>query len=200
MIEKDSRPLYDRRMSSDGPRNGLAPSLLVSMPQLTDPNFSQTVVLLCEHGPDGAWGLVLNRPTGKTAANAVQLMPPPTGDSGLELWVGGPVEPQRGCLLLSEPPQGEEAVRIADGLYISVSADLLRRLIEGPQAPRTRLLMGYAGWGPGQLDDELTESSWLFSDIALEIVFDTAPSVMWEAAIRRLGADPANLQTSSGVH
>lgn len=187
-------------MSPESERQGLAPSLLVSMPQLTDPNFSQTVVLLCEHGPDGAWGLVLNRPTGKTAASAVQLVPAPTTDSGLELWVGGPVEPQRGCLLLSDVPGGEDAVRVADGLYISVSADLLRRLIEGPRTPRTRLLMGYAGWGPGQLDTEITESAWLFTDIALEIVFDTAPDLMWKAAIRRLGADPANLQASSGVH
>jgi putative transcriptional regulator len=186
-------------MTSDR-SDGLAPSLLLSMPQLTDPNFSQTVVLLCEHTAEGAWGLVLNRPTGKTAASAVQLVPPTEHDSGLELWVGGPVEPQRGCLLLSTPPTGDDAVRIADGLYISVSIDVLRRLIDGPKVPRARLLMGYAGWGPGQLDDEITASAWLFTDIALELVFETAPNMMWETAIRRLGADPANLQASGGVH
>ncbi len=187
-------------MDQNREANGLAPCLLVSMPQLTDPNFSQTVVLLCEHSADGAWGLVLNRPTGKTAASAVQLTPPPIGDSGLELWIGGPVEPRRGCLLIGEAPGSENSIRICDGLYLSVSTDLLSRVIEGPKTTRTRLLMGYAGWGPGQLDSELTESAWLFTDIWLEIVFETAPNAMWEAAIRRLGADPANLQTSSGVH
>jgi putative transcriptional regulator len=181
--------------------SSVAPALLLSMPQLDDPNFSHTVVLLCQHSPEGAWGLVLNRPTGTPAVQAVKMDPPVKASNSLDLWVGGPVEPERGCILMGDDPQDEEAVEICDGLYISGSASLLRRLMEDDQAPaRTRLLMGYAGWGPGQLDAELRESAWLISDVDLGLVFDGDAMLMWERAIRRLGADPGSLQMSQGVH
>ncbi len=181
-------------------RPSLAPALLMAMPQLVDPNFHRAVILLCEYSADGAWGLVLNRPTGKPAASVIEFTSALSGDSGLELWTGGPVEPQRGALLLPEEPVGEDAFEVSPGIFVSSSAELLRKLIEGPAAARARLLMGYAGWGAGQLDRELTESSWLISDVAAEIVFDTKPAEMWESAIRRLGVDPAALHASSGVH
>lgn len=188
-------------MTDDEPeRPKLAPALLLSMPQLNDPNFRRTVVLLCEHSNDGAWGLVLNRPTGKHARDVVELTAPVEHDSGLEVWTGGPVEPQRGCLLLAEEPLGSEAFEVSPGVFIAVSADLLRQIVEGAPVARSRLLMGYAGWGPGQLDRELTESSWLISDVSTHIVFDTPSTEMWEAAIRRLGVDPAALHASSGIH
>lgn len=188
-------------MTDDEPvRPKLAPALLISMPQLIDPNFRRTVVLLCEHSNEGAWGLVLNRPTGKRAAAVVDFAPPVVGDSGIEVWTGGPVEPQRGCLLLPEEPLGSEAHEVSPGVYLAVSAELLRSLVEGPAVARSRLLMGYAGWGPGQLDRELTESSWLISDVPVDVVFDTKAADMWEAAIRRLGVDPRVLHASSGIH
>ncbi len=181
--------------------SSVAPALLLSMPQLDDPNFHHTVVLLCQHSPEGAWGLVLNRPTGTPAVEAVKLDPPVRAANSLDLWVGGPVEPERGCILMGDDPQDDEAVEICDGIYISGSASLLRRLMEDEHAPaRTRLLMGYAGWGPGQLDAELRESAWLISDVDLGLVFDVEAPTMWEVAIRRLGADPGALQMSPGVH
>lgn len=176
------------------------PTLLLAMPQLDDPNFRRSVVLLCQHTEDGAWGIVLNRPTGQAASKVVQMEPPLGADSGLEIWIGGPVEPQRGCVLLGEDPCDGEAVEVVNGLYLSGSATLLRRLLEGAPPARTRVFMGYAGWGPGQLEDELQQSSWLFTDPDLDLVFDTPAATMWETAIRRLGADPTNLQVSSGVH
>ena len=77
---------------------------------------------------------------------------------------------------------------------------LLREVLEATPAPRARVLAGYAGWGPGQLDEELAQSAWLLADIDLDIVFDTAAEAMWETAIRRMGADPSSLTTSHGVH
>ena len=186
---------------SDPRRASLAPSLLVSMPQLNDPNFHRSVILLCEHGEEGAFGLVLNRRTDTPASDVVRLTPPIEIESGLELWIGGPVEPERGWILMGAEPTDVESVRVCDGVYLSTSPNLLRRLLENPPPPRTRLLTGYAGWDAGQLDAELSASAWLTSKIDLDIIFDTQAPDMWEMAIRRLGADPSLLQMGSGeVH
>ena len=174
-------------------------ALLLSMPQLQDPNFSRTVVLLCDYGPEGAFGLVLNRPTDMAASTMVRLEPPVAGGNDLPLFIGGPVEPERGWILLgSEPPADFKLIR--DGLYLSTSQALLRDVLEATPAPRARIIAGYAGWGPGQLDEELAQSSWLMSDVDLDLVFDTPADAMWETAIRRMGADPSMLTTSHGVH
>jgi putative transcriptional regulator len=184
------------------PAPSVAPSLLLSMPQLNDPNFSRTVVLLCQHDADGAWGLVLNRPTGHPAASVVEIDPPLDNPNGLEVWSGGPVATERGCILMGEaPPDEADAVEVAEGLFISGSPKLLREILEGRTLPdRTRLLVGYAGWGPGQLEAEMEQSAWLITEVDTEVVFDIAAERMWETAIRRLGADPGTLQASRGVH
>lgn len=174
-------------------------ALLLSMPQMQDPNFARTVVLLCDYGPQGAFGLVLNRPTDMPATAMVRLDPPVVGGNELPLWIGGPVEPQRGWILLADEPSAEFK-SIRDGLYLSTSQDLLREVLETRPAPRARVLAGYAGWGPGQLDEELAQSAWLMGDVDLDIVFDLPPDVMWETAIRRIGADPSALTMSHGVH
>jgi putative transcriptional regulator len=176
------------------------PTLLLSMPQLQDPNFARTVVLLCDFLPEGAFGLVLNRPTAMSASTMVKLDPPVIGGNDLPLWSGGPVEPQRGWILVGEAPEEPEYRTIVDGLYLSTSPSLLRRVLQSSPSPRARVLAGYAGWGPGQLDEELAQSAWLMADVDLDLVFDTDPASMWETAIRRLGADPSALQTSHGVH
>jgi len=173
----------------------------VSMPQLDDPNFHQSVVLLCEHDPQGAFGLVLNRRTQTPASSVVRLTPPVETDNGLELWIGGPVEPERGWILTGAEPGDDEAVRVTDGVYLSTSQDLLRHLLEQSSPTRTRLLTGCAGWGAGQLDAELLASAWLTADADADYIFTTQADVMWEATIRRLGADPSHLQMGGGhVH
>ena len=174
-------------------------SLLLSMPQLQDPNFARTVVLLCDYGPEGAFGLVINRPTDVPATTMVRLVPPILGGNDMPLWIGGPVEPQRGWILLSDEPSAEFKC-IRDGLYLSTSPALLREVLEARPAPRARVLAGYAGWGPGQLDAELAQSAWLMGNVDLDIVFDVPAAAMWETAIRRLGADPSTLTMGHGVH
>jgi putative transcriptional regulator len=182
---------------------GLAPSLLLAMPQLQDRNFARSVVLLCEHGREGALGFVVNRPTDVRAAGAVVLDPPVERDNGLSLWTGGPVEPQRGFLLLGEDPGSHDSQRISDGLHLTASLDVLRRMLEAPPdqlaGQRCRLLLGYAGWGPGQLDAELAASAWLSAPLDPALVFDTPPEEMWTRAIRGLGIDPFALQPAPGV-
>ena len=99
--------------------DSLAPTLLLSMPQLTDENFERTVVLLCEHSPEGAFGLVLNRPTTTAAAEAVAFDPPLETTRGPLLWQGGPVEPQRGWILLGETVDEDAQREVAPGVYLS---------------------------------------------------------------------------------
>jgi len=183
--------------------SSLAPALLLSMPQLVDPNFNRTVVLLCKHGDDGALGLVVNRPLVTTGRVTVNLDPPVSTDRELQVWVGGPVEPQSTWILVGRDPDQEgemPGIRIADNMYLSTSPHLLRRLLEPAPPPIARLIVGYAGWRPGQLEAELHASAWLMSDVDRDLVFNTPAEKMWEAAIRRLGADPATLQMSRGVH
>jgi len=170
------------------------------MPQLRDPNFAQTVILLCDYLPEGAFGLVVNRPTDAAATSMVRVEPPVESGNDLVLYTGGPVEPGRGWILTAEEPVETDYRTIVDGLYLSTSPALLRRVLETRPSPRAVVLAGYAGWGPGQLDAELAQSAWLMSDVALDIIFDTDPGIMWEAAIRRIGADPSTLQMSHGVH
>lgn len=178
----------------------ITPALLLSMPQLNDPNFGRTVVLLCEFAEEGAFGLVINRPTEFPAADVVQLVPPVVAANDLPLWIGGPVEPERGWILLSETRERDEAREIAPGLFLSASPDVLRRVLESAMPPPARVIAGYAGWGPGQLDQELSDSSWLMADVDAAFLFNTPAAELWEAAIRRIGANPAQLQQGHGVH
>jgi len=187
-------------MASTG---SFAPTLLLAMPQMVDPNFARSVVLLCEHGSEGAIGFVVNRPTDLRAAAAVVLDPPVSRDNGLVFWSGGPVEPERGFLLLGESPGAVDSQCVSEGLYLTASVEVLRRLLEcDPEEvarKRCRLLLGYAGWGPGQLDRELTASAWLTAPAEAGLVFGTAPEAMWERAIRSLGVDPLALQLGPGI-
>lgn len=179
----------------------MAPALLLSMPQLVDPNFARSVILLCEHAPDGAFGLVVNRPSEIAAAAAVQLHPPLERPNDVPLLIGGPVEPQRGWILTSHPPSDVESRPIGAGLFLSASPVFLRRVLEAQPFPRrTHVLAGYAGWGPGQLDQELAQSAWLISPVELDLIFEIPSAAVWDMAIRRLGADPHLLQMGHGVH
>lgn len=179
---------------------GFRPTLLLSMPQMQDPNFAKTVVLLCDYLPEGAFGLVLNRQTDVPATHMVRLDPPVVQGNQLPLFIGGPVQPDRGWILVAEPPPEPDFRTVVDGLYLSTSPSLLRRVLETSPEPRARVVAGYAGWGPGQLDEELAQSAWLMADVQVDLVFEVDAQVMWETAIRRLGADPSMLQMSPGVH
>jgi putative transcriptional regulator len=171
------------------------------MPQMADPNFARTVVLLCDYNEHGAFGLVVNRQMTEPAWTMVKTDPPVRVDPELRLWIGGPVEPQRTWVLMSDAQGPDDEQReVCPGVLLSVSHELTLRLLQAPPTPGTRVMIGYAGWGPGQLDKEIAASGWLTLDVDPQLIFGVEPELMWETAIRRLGADPAALQTSSGVH
>src|SRR5918993_1495720 len=125
--------------------------------------------------------------------------PPMDIQKDVHLYVGGPVEPNRAWVLTAHRGLDGDALEIVDGVYLSASPDLIRHALQSSPDPQVRLVIGYAGWGAGQLDDELAASSWLMAPVQPDLLFDIPIEAMWETAIRRLGAEPSALQTSSGV-
>jgi putative transcriptional regulator len=178
----------------------LAPVLLLSMPQMLDPNFSRTVVLLAEYGTHGAFGLIVNRMMPEPAHEVIRPDPPMDIREDVHLYVGGPVEPNRAWVLTNHRELDDEALEISEGVYLSATPDLIKQTLRSSPDSRLRLIVGYAGWAPGQLDEELAASSWLMLPIQADLLFDIPVEVMWETALRRLGAEPSALQSSSGVH
>src|SRR5205085_1258874 len=179
-----------------------APLLLLSMPQMADPNFAKAVVLLCNYDGTGAFGLVVNRQMDEPAWTLIKTEPPIRVDPELKLWVGGPVDPQRTWVLMTEAQGPDDEQReVCPGLLLSVSKELTLQLLQAPPSNRARVIVGYAGWDAGQLDREIAASAWLTMDVDPSLIFNTPPDQMWETAIRRLGADPSGLQmTSGGIH
>jgi putative transcriptional regulator len=178
----------------------LAPVLLVSMPQMVDPNFAKTVVLLAEYGAHGAFGLVLNRRMDEPAMSIVTADEPLEIHPRMHLYTGGPVEPTRAWILTAREELDPEALKVTPGVFLSASPTLVRRTLESAPDPGVRMVVGYAGWGAGQLDMELAQGGWLLAPVQADLIFATSSDQMWEAAIRRLGAEPSMLQGSSGVH
>ena len=178
----------------------LAPVLLVSMPQMVDPNFSKTVVLLAEYGAHGAIGLVVNRRMDEPAVAIVTADDPLDIHPSVHLYTGGPVEPTRAWILTAKEDLDPEALEVTSGVYLSASPTIVRRTLESAPDPGVRMVVGYAGWGSGQLDVELAQGSWLMAPVESDLIFETSSEKMWETAIRRLGADPSMLHGSSGVH
>jgi putative transcriptional regulator len=180
----------------------LAPSLLVAMPQLQDPNFKRAVVLLVHHDGEGTFGLVVNRPA-EVEADILfdDLEIEWRGDRKLELAWGGPVQPNTGWVLFGEgaPDEIDDANELAPGLSVAGSLDTLRKIADRPPG-RLRLMLGYAGWGPHQLEDELAQGAWLVAPVKSDIVFGVAPDQMWDHVVRGLGVDPATLIATPGVH
>lgn len=186
------------------PDEGLAPSLLLAMPQLDDPNFNRGVVLLCRHNEEGALGFIVNRPVHVTAKELLALDPPLETDTALTVWEGGPVSQERGWLLCRQAPSDASNLEVCKGLFMSSSPTVLRRILDGDprncESDRSRLFLGYSGWGPGQLDNELATSSWLNAPLDLDMVFTTPPEDLWERAIRSLGVEPTAIAAAPGIH
>ena len=182
--------------------DSLAPALLVAMPQLLDPNFKRAVVLLIHHDADGTFGVVLNRLTGLTASELCSTLEIGwEGEPEKTVGWGGPVQPQTGWMLFSDEYDldAPDVKLVADGIGFAGSLDVLRRLAADPPE-ELHLMLGYAGWGPGQLESELAEGAWLIAPVTRDAVFDDESSEMWERVVRSLGVDPTTLVPTRGVH
>ena len=180
----------------------LAPGLLIATPQLADPNFHKSVVLMVEHQGEGAYGLVINRPTETPLAELLNSIEIGWSGSPAEpSWIGGPVQPETGWILHERVDGLDESLtrEISPGLYLSSARDALEHLAAAP--PRQiRFLLGYSGWGPAQLESELSEGSWVNGNVDPGLIFETPASTLWEEAVRAIGVDPNSLAPASGIH
>lgn len=184
--------------------DSLAPALLVAMPQLLDPNFRRAVVLLIHHDAEGTFGVVLNRTTEIRASQLCESIEVDwRGDPDAEIHWGGPVQPQTGWVLFDESEgegeDGEDVREVVPGVGFAGSLAVLRRMASEPPN-RVRILLGYAGWGPGQLESELAQGAWLVAPADASVVFSTELEEMWSQVVRSLGIEPATLVPSRGVH
>ncbi|BDU77403.1 YqgE/AlgH family protein [Mesoterricola sediminis] len=164
----------------------LAPCLLVASPLLLDPNFLHSVVLLVEHDENGAMGVILNRPLPVTLQQICQESRLAfDGDPEATAWRGGPVDPQRGVILVRGGlPEAEDTVLDFTD-FISYRKDLLESLLIEPKAS-FRLFLGYAGWGPGQLDQELQEGAWARVPLNPDWLMAEDPQELWNRAIQSI--------------
>jgi putative transcriptional regulator len=178
----------------------LAPGFLIAMPQLLDPNFQKTVVLMLEHGDGGSMGLVINRQANLTFEDLgkSQELEVSRRRSREHLFVGGPVESYRG-FVLHDVEGIEEKAEVLPGLYLSVTSDALAQLLKH-EAATLRFCLGYAGWGPGQVEHELQQGSWLFTEASRAGVLTSDPERIWEEVIKSMGIDPAMLVTTGGLN
>jgi len=174
----------------------LAPGLLIAVPQMDDPNFARSVVLLVEHTDSGAMGITFNRPSDVALLDIGKEHGMDVHPGAGHAFIGGPVQRERGFLVHRRKDLGD-SVELQEDVFLSVSTDALRTLLAGdPDA--YRLCLGYAGWGPGQLEREMVAGGWLNSAISSKRIFDTPVEKIWDAVIRDLGIDPAFLVQGGG--
>ena len=163
------------------PEGFMAGQLLIAMPAMTDPRFAQSVIYVCAHNPDGAMGLVVNRPLERPSFDdllrQLELVPVPPARR-IRLCSGGPVDNARGFVLHTADWTGEGSLRVNEDMALTASLDVLKAIAEGGGPREGMLALGYAGWGPGQLDAEIQQNAWLSAPADDALVFDptTRPS------------------------
>jgi len=178
--------MENKPMSDD-----LAPGLLIAVPQMLDPNFRHSVVLLLEKSDEGALGVVLNRESPLLLKDlckdhSIEY----GGEPGKLVRCGGPVQPEQGLVFYGEEHAGPEGHEIVPGLHVSASREALGRLC-GLRSGRFHCYSGYAGWGPQQVENEIRMSSWIAAPIDPVLVLDTPPDKVWRRSLAMLGIDPA---------
>lgn len=175
--------------------------LLIAMPGLQDPNFSSTVTLVCEHNNDGALGIIINRPlTLKLSGLFDQLSVDDVDPTAANKPVvaGGPVGTERGFVLHDRSHRFDNTLSVSEHIQLTLSRDVIDAMASGDGPLRTLVAIGYAGWEPGQLEDEMLANAWLSVPATPELVFDTPFADRWDLAARSLGVDIASISPDAG--
>lgn len=175
--------------------------LLVALPTLQDPNFEHSVVYVCSHSEEGAMGVVLNKPSTVTLGQVFEQMEITPEDLTAEdqpVFVGGPVQEEQGFVLHTAEQLWDQSLTVNDYSALTSSRDILEAIAAGGGPRSFQLLLGYAGWGPGQLESELQQDAWLPAPASRNLLFDTPFTDLREAAAQSLGIDMSLLIQQSG--
>ena len=175
---------------------------LIAMPSLADPNFSQTVTLICEHNSEGALGIVINRPMNLQLQEVLKHLGMSAATTEIEvipIFAGGPVHMDHGFVLHEPLGQWEATLKVNNQIGLTTSRDILAAIAAGKGPNKTLVTLGYAGWGPGQLEHEIADNAWLTVTHDAEIVFDIPVEKRWQAAATKLGID-LNLLAGDAGH
>lgn len=180
----------------------LTGKILIAMPAMQDPRFASSVILVCAHSDQGAMGLVINKPTTDLRLRDMleQLsITPETNMRNIPVYFGGPVEHGRGFILHEQSYCSDlSTLKVNAEFAMSSTIDVLEDLAQGRGPEHVILALGYAGWGPGQLEQELAQNAWLTTDSASDLVFETPDYNKWEAALARLGVSALTLSSEAG--
>ena len=188
---------------TDDPRDDgyLTGQLLVAMPQMLDERFVKTVIYICAHTEDGAMGLVVNKILEDIdfpdLLDQLDLSPSSGGDD-IRVHFGGPVESGRGFVLHSSDYHQEATMVIDEQIALTATTDILRDIAEGDGPQSSLLALGYAGWGPGQLDSEIQANGWLSVDADPGLIFGAEPDKVWQGALAKIGIDVSMLSGDAG--
>jgi putative transcriptional regulator len=179
----------------------LSNHFLIAMPSLEDPNFGGSLVFVAEHNEQGALGLVINRPMEIDLATLFRRIDLSLDASPLGLapvMVGGPVQTDRGFVLHQPVGNWSSTVVIREEIGLTSSRDVLEAVAAGSGPERMLVMLGYAGWGPGQLEDEIARNAWLTVEADASVIFDTSPDERLHRAFALLGVNPAFLTSAAG--
>ena len=179
----------------------LSGQLLVAMPSMPDQRFAKSVIYMCVHNTSGAMGLVVNKQMPSLSLGSLldQLDITPSVDlEGLQVLLGGPVETGRGFVLHTDDFVREGTVPVHGSICLTATVDILRAIATGEGPQQFLMALGYAGWGPGQLDTEIQSNGWLNAPASEPLLFDGDLSTKWERAIAQLGVTPSMLSGDAG--
>jgi len=194
---------------STGGRGYLDGQILIAMPVMDDPRFERSVIYLCAHSPEGAMGIIVNRPAGSIdfpgllvqldiIKKAEQIKLPENAES-MKVLRGGPVETGRGFVLHSSDFFIEDAtLQIDDGICLTATVDILKAIAKGSGPKHAILALGYAGWAAGQLENEIQHNGWLHCDADPDLIFGADADEKYLRALRKIGIDPGMLSTNAG--
>ncbi len=180
----------------------LSGKLLIAMPGMGDPRFDHAVIYICAHSEEGAMGLIVNKPATEVRFTDLLEQLEIDKDPGIRdirIHVGGPVEESRGFVLHSTDYASDQGtLQVDEGTAMTATLDILEELAHGRGPKSSLLALGYAGWGPGQLEEEIAQNGWLVGEAQHAVVFGRANEHKWSAALKGLGIDPVTLSPTAG--
>jgi len=180
----------------------LGGKLLIAMPGMGDPRFEHSVILICAHSAEGTMGIIVNKPSDQlNFAGLLDHLEIPRAPRGrdINVHIGGPVERGRGFVLHSQDyPIGPATMQVPGGYRMTATLDILEAMARGGGPTSALLALGYSGWGPGQLEDEIRRNDWLIADAPLGLVFSADDGRKWAGALATLGVNPLTLSSTAG--